>query len=187
MKRLDHFALFAPFYDRLFATPEPDLMQELLALPTGWLLDVGGGTGRVSGTLAGLAERIVIADTSTAMLRQAQRKDSLLPTRAYAERLPFPDGSFDRVLVVDAFHHFCNQEQAAGELLRVLARGGRLVVAEPNIEHWLVKVIALGERLALMGSRFYHAEAMRGMFEAWGGRVTTYADDTATVWVVVDR
>jgi len=187
MRRFDHFALFAPFYDRLFTTLNLDRLRELLALPVGRLLDVGGGTGRVSGALTGLAGEIVVTDLSAAMLRQARGKDGLRPVRAHAERLPFPDGSFDRVLVVDALHHFCDQEWAAGELLRVLTPGGRLVVEEPNIEHWPVKLIALGERLALMGSRFYWPETMRRIFETRGGRVTMYTDDAINAWVVVDK
>ncbi len=187
MRRFDHFALFAPFYDRIFGTLNLGRLQELLALPAGRLLDVGGGTGRISGTLTGLAEEIVITDPSAAMLRQAQGKDGLRPACAHAERLPFPDGSFDRVLVVDAFHHFCDQEWAAGELLRVLSPGGRLVIEEPNIEYWQVKLIALGEWLALMGSRFYKPEAMRRIFEARGGRVIVHTDESLNVWLVVDR
>jgi len=187
MRRLDHFSLLAPFYDRIFAGLNPARLRELLALPAGRLLDVGGGTGRVSAALVGQADLIVVTDLSAAMLRATRAKDGLCPARAHAERLPFPDASFDRVLVVDAFHHFCDQERAAGELLRILAPGGRLVIEEPNIERWQVKLIALGERLALMGSRFHRPEAMRRLFEARGGRVTLQVDDTINIWVLVEK
>lgn len=187
MRRPDHFALLAPFYDRIFAGLNPARLHELLALPAGRLLDVGGGTGRVAATLVGLAEIIVVTDLSAAMLRVARSRDGLCPTRAHAERLPFPDASFDRVLVVDAFHHFCDQEQAADELLRVLAPDGRLVIEEPNIEHWPVKLIALGERLALMGSRFWRPDAMRRLFESRGGRATLWTDNAVNAWVVVEK
>ncbi|MGC8781080.1 MAG: class I SAM-dependent methyltransferase [Anaerolineae bacterium] len=187
MGRFDHFSLLAPFYDRIFAAPDPAWLRQLLALPAGRLLDAGGGTGRVAATLVGLADLIVVTDLSAAMLREARARDGLCPARAHAERLPFPAASFDRVLVVDAFHHFCDQEQAAGELLRVLAPGGRLVIEEPNIERWPVRLIALGERLALMGSRFHRPDAMRRMFEARGGRVTLHVDDAISTWVVVEK
>jgi len=187
MRRPDHFSLLAPFYDRIFAGSNSARLHELLALPAGRLLDVGGGTGRVAAMLVGLADLIVVTDLSAAMLRETRAKEGLCPARAHAERLPFPDASFDRVLVVDAFHHFCDQGQAADELLRVLAPGGRLVIEEPNIEHWPVKLIALGERLALMGSRFQRPEVMRRLFAARGGRVTLRTDDAVNAWVVVEK
>lgn len=186
MPRFDHFALIARFYDRIFTRVNLDQVHERLALPAGRLLDVGGGTGRVSGTLAG-AQTVIVIDPSTAMLRAARAKNGLRLASAHAERLPFADASFDRILVVDAFHHFCDQELAADELLRVLAPGGRLVIEEPNIERWPVKLIALGERLALMGSRFYRPDAMRRMLETRGGQVTVFADDPINAWVVVEK
>jgi len=62
----------------------------------------------------------------------------------------------------------------------VLTPGGRLVVEEPNIEHWH----ALGERLILMRSHFHQPETLHCILERRGGRVTMYSDDTANVWVV---
>jgi ubiquinone/menaquinone biosynthesis C-methylase UbiE len=155
---LDHFSLLAPFYDHFFGRQDLTLLHSLLALPVaGRLLDAGGGTGRVSQTLQEQAGQIVITDESGAMLRQAAPKNGLMPLLSPAERLPFPNASFDRVLVVDAFHHFAHQQQTIAEFWRVLTPGGRLVIEEPNIETWPVKLIALGEKLALMRSHFFTA------------------------------
>jgi demethylmenaquinone methyltransferase/2-methoxy-6-polyprenyl-1,4-benzoquinol methylase len=163
-------------------------VRRLLDLPAdGWLLDAGGGTGRVSETFASLVDQVLVTDLSTDMLRQARAKDSLQSIRAQAERLPFPDGCFARMLVVDAFHHFHVQDQAAGELVRVLAPGGRLVVEEPNVKRWSVKLLALGERLLLMHSRFHTPQAMQRIFEGHGGRVTLHTDDTVNAWLVVEK
>ena len=187
MQRPDHFALLAPFYDRIFAGYDPERLQGLLALPAGRLLDVGGGTGRIAVSLADQIGLVVIADPSHPMLSVSRAKPGLGPTRAQAERLPFPDGSFDRVLVVDAFHHFSNHQEAAGELLRVVAPGGRLVIEELNIERLPVKLIALGERLLLMGSHFHRPQSLARLFETRGGRVTLHMDDEINVWMVADK
>lgn len=186
MPFFDHFALIARFYDRIFTRVNPEQIRDWLLLPANRLLDVGGGTGRVSGRLTG-AQTVIVVDPSTAMLRAAGAKNGLQLASAHAEWLPFPDGSIDRILVVDAFHHFCDQELAARELLRVLAPGGRLVIEEPNIERWPVKLIALGERLALMRSHFYHPDAIRRMLEMRGGQVTVHTDDALNAWVVVEK
>lgn len=187
MRGLDHFSFLAPFYDRVFAGMDPSRLRELLALPARRLLDVGGGTGRVAALLASDVEQIVLADPSRGMLRGAKAKDGLLATRAEAERLPYRNGAFERILIVDAFHHFNDQRKAAPELLRVLAPGGRLVIEEMNYERLPVKLVALGEKLALMGSRFYRAGDLGCLFEGAGRRVTVYADDPINVWVVVEK
>ena len=187
MRRPDHFALLAPFYDHIFARHNSARLRELLALPARRLLDVGGGTGRVSATLVDEVRVVVLADPSRPMLAASRGKHGLGPARAHAERLPFPDNSFDRVLVVDAFHHFSDQPQAAGELMRVVAPGGRLVIEELNNERWPVKLIAAGERLLLMGSRFYQPQALGRLFEAQGSRVTLHVDDQVNVWMVAEK
>jgi len=187
--RLDHFGWIAPHYERVISRVNLVPLLDLLALsPDHRLLDVGGGTGRVSGMMTGLVRQIVLTDVSWGMLRQSEAKDGLQPANAHAEWLPFPAGSFDRILMVDAFHHVCNQQETVAELMRVLAPGGRLVVEEPNIETLRVKLIALAEKLALMRSHFVRSAVMRQMFEAHGGRVTVHTtpDDNVNVWLVVE-
>jgi SAM-dependent methyltransferase len=48
--------------------------------------------------------------------------------RGRAEKLPWPDQSFDGVLTVEALDHFADPAQAAAEALRVLRSGGDLLV-----------------------------------------------------------
>jgi demethylmenaquinone methyltransferase/2-methoxy-6-polyprenyl-1,4-benzoquinol methylase len=159
-----------------------------LALPTeGRLLDAGGGTGRVAQTLHGLASQIVVTDVSHGMLCEAAPKNGLAPLQAHAELLPFPDTSFERILVVDAFHHFCNQHEAVIELWRVLAPGGRLVIEEPNIETWPVKLVALAEKLALMRSHFYAPHQIKAMLEPLQAHVEIHTDQQYTAWVVAQK
>ncbi len=68
----DHFNLLAPLYDRVFQPPDLQHFIRLLELPAdGYLLDAGGGTGRVSNELRPLVDEIVITDVSRGMLKQA--------------------------------------------------------------------------------------------------------------------
>jgi len=183
---LDHFRFVAPIYDRLFASPQPDRLRSLLGLPVaGQILDVGGGTGRVAQALRGLADEVVVMDESAAMLQQACLK-GLPAIRGRAESLPFADGAFARILVVDAFHHLQDQHQAAVELLRVLAPSGRLVIEEPNVERVLVRLLALAEKLALMRSHFHSPSAVQQIFEAAGGSVRLVRQG-ASFWAVVEK
>ncbi len=184
MPLLDHFDLLAPIYDRFISTPEEGVLMELLGLPyEGALLDAGGGTGRIAATLAGRVGRIVIADGSLPMLGQAREKGCCEAVGGLTERLPFRDDAFGRVIVVDAYHHLGDQAASLRELWRVLAPGGRLVIEEPDIDRFAVKLVALAEKLALMRSCFVRADRIAAALEALGARTEIVRQDH-NVWVV---
>jgi len=89
----DHFRFVAPHYDRIFSYDGDDRLKEHLQLPRqGWLLDAGGGTGRIAQTLRELTGEVVILDESEGMLRQARDK-GLIAVRGEAEALPFRSGA----------------------------------------------------------------------------------------------
>lgn len=182
----DHFDLIARFYERVIPPPHPDDLRKLLRLPCeGWLLDAGGGTGRVVDALRGEAAGIVVSDLSSGMLREAFHKKGLHPTRAHAERLPFADATFDRVLVVDALHHFCDQPDAVADLVRVVRPGGRIVIEEPDYTRFVVKLVAAAEKLALMRSRFFTPEAVAQMFAAKGVGAEILREESGyRAWIV---
>ena len=184
---LDHFDFIAPIYDRMIGAPDTERLQKLLKLPTsGWLLDGGGGTGRVSSHLNGLAGNIVVSDLSHRMLKKARGKQ-VRPVQAHVERLPFADEMFDRVLVVDALHHFCDQREAIQDLLRVLKPGGRLVIEEPDLNHFGVKLLALAEKMMLMRSHFYSPQKIQEVIADCGYAAKIENDDRYTAWVVTEK
>ena len=101
--------------------------------------DAAGGTGKVSGQFSSMAGNLVVCDLSQKMLKKTLEKDDLIPVRSHIERLPFPGETFDRIVVVDSIHHFCDPREAIRDLLRVLKPGGRMVIEEPDIQHFAVK------------------------------------------------
>ncbi len=175
----DHFDLIARWYDRLIGRPLDDPLPHLAQVAAGQtVLDIGGGTGRNAYPLHRLGARVVVCDAAAGMVRQARAKG--LPTvLGSAVHLPFADNSAERILVVDAFHHFVRpspalaQPRAAHELMRVLKPGGRLIVEEPDITRPAVQMIALTERLLLMGSRFRSPDDLSALFVAAGAEVLT--------------
>lgn len=185
---LDHFSLLAPVYERLIRPPDVSRLRGLLGLPIeGLLLDAGGGTGRVSCQFLSEVGGLVIADPSSGMLAQALAKGCRQPLRARVESLPLASGAFQRVLAVDALHHFRHQDIALAELWRVLAPGGRLVIEEPDIRHGRVKMIALLEKLAWMQSRFVAPEALQHRLHTLGARAQVERDGHFTAWIVADK
>ncbi|MBK8984648.1 MAG: class I SAM-dependent methyltransferase [Chloroflexi bacterium] len=185
---LDHFGLLAPFYERFIPPPNPERWVRLLNLPVvGRLLDAGGGTGRVSGQLRPFVHHLVIADESYKMLAEAQAKSVCCPVISGVETLPFAAGSFDRVMVVDALHHFASQRAAIADLARILKPGGRLVIEEPDLHKLSVKFVAVAEKVALMRSKFYYPEQIAAMAVALGLVVTVERDGRFAAWIIADK
>ena len=186
MPLFDHFSLIAPHYDRVFHRADVDVLQEMV-LPENnhRLLDVGGGTGRVAQYFVGCVEQVCVLDPSLHMLRETQRKD-ICTTQGEAERLPYPAACFDRIIMVDAFHHLGKHSIAVDELVRVLAVGGRLVIEEPDIAHRRVKLVALGEKALMMRSQFYAPDIIRQMLTSQGLCAWVETRGT-TAWIIAEK
>ncbi len=174
----DHFDFIAPVYARVGDYGGLSTLTRLLDLPAGGrLLDVGGGTGRVARSLRDQAGQVVLADVSLGMLRVAASLPGLQPAASASERLPFPDSSFARVLIVDALHHVENHAQTAAEMWRVLQPGGRILVIEPDIRTFGVKLIALAEKLLLMRSHFLSPAQIAALFPQ--AKTEIHAEDSS--------
>jgi demethylmenaquinone methyltransferase/2-methoxy-6-polyprenyl-1,4-benzoquinol methylase len=183
MPSFDHFSAIAPLYARATYS-KVNLMREFAVLPVkGRLLDVGGGTGRVSSTISEMVDQVIVADVSFGMLKEAHHS-ALNPVCGGSESLPFADNSFERVIMVDALHHVLNQAVSAHEMLRVLKPGGVLVIEEPDIRTYGVKLIALAEKLLLMRSHFLAADEIMKLFKYGEKEIKS---ENGTVWVIVRK
>jgi len=160
----DHFDILAPIYDQAIPFSRLEFMLKMVGLPVdGLLLDAGGGTGRIAAALRPYVRNAFVADFSRGMLIQAQEK-GLLGIQAPAENLPFQSESFDRIIMVDALHHVHKQSLAVVEMFRLLKPNGILVIEEPDIRTWQVKIVASLEKLALMRSHFLSPPEITRLF-----------------------
>ncbi len=184
---LDHFGILAPIYEKFIKPKDPDQLYRLADLPTsGALLDAGGGTGRVAQFMLDRASQVIVADLSHKMLQQAGNKNGLGRVCSQSEQLPFPDGYFERIIMVDALHHVCDQRTTAEELWRLLKPGGRMVIEEPDVRTGAVKLVALAEKLALMRSHFLSPDEIAAMF-VHDNAHTSIEIDGFISWVVIDK
>lgn len=142
------FDWMAHIYDALAPKGDVDTLIDVLdSSGDHTLLDIGGGTGRLSELFPG---RTVVADLSRNMLKKARAKRPDLDlVRTSADQIPFHDDAFDRIVTTDAFHHFPDQDGCLAEFRRVLAPNGRLVVQEFNMSTPVGKLIRFGERYVM--------------------------------------
>jgi len=102
------------------------------------VLDVAGGTADLSLALArrvGSSGQVWLTDINHAMLscgrdRLIDKGFSLPIAQCNAEKLPFPESSFDCITVSFGLRNMTHKEIALAEMRRVLRPGGRLLVLE---------------------------------------------------------
>lgn len=128
MGRATDYDSVAAAYDVRYRNYDYSEIKEALTAflgdaPLDAVLEVGCGTGFWLETLAGKARQIVGVDRSEGMLARAKEKGSAL-VRARAEQLPCRDASFDRVVCINALHHFDDRHQFFSECRRILRPGG---------------------------------------------------------------
>ena len=98
------------------------------------VLDVAGGDGYWAGQARRRGAYAVNIDIAgNKLVRGAQLANAPAQILGDALKLPFPDGSFDRVLSICAIEHFDDGPQALGEIARVLAPGGELVMSADTL------------------------------------------------------
>lgn len=100
------------------------------------LLDVGCGTGFLIDLLVKQRSANYCGlDLSEEMIKVAQGKK--IPGAEFimgsADRLPYPDESFDAVTCSQSFHHYPYPEKAMQEAYRVLKPGGLYILSDTGI------------------------------------------------------
>jgi SAM-dependent methyltransferase len=103
-------------------------LREAAAAPR--ILEVGCGTGGMLRLMSAYG-KVYGVDLSDIALAQAREEGSTAVARGNACSLPFADDTFSIVSAFDMLEHVPDDRAALGELHRVCARGGRLIVSVP--------------------------------------------------------
>lgn len=177
------YARWAPVYDLVFGTVFERARHAAIAASNrvgGRILDVGVGTG-IALQYYAPTSRVVGVDFSEPMLRKARKRVTEQRLRHVedlalmdAERLKFPDASFDVVVAQYVVNTVPHPEAALDEFARVLKPGGEIVLlsrvgadagARRAFEQWFTPMAQrLGWRSEFPWARFAHwAEQAQGV------------------------
>lgn len=130
------------------------VVEWLAPQPGERILDLGCGDGQLTKRLAESGASVIGVDASEAMVAAA-RSVGIAADVATADKLPYPDASFDAVFSNAALHWVREQNEMMGEVHRVLKTGGRFVAemgGHGNIAAIRVALISMLERHGFAGA-----------------------------------
>lgn len=192
----DQFNRQAAHYNQQWNEWNRENLRWLLARaePGARVLDVATGSGFTAIAFADTAREVVGVDVSQGMLAQARNnsagRNNVSFQEAPAERLPFPDSSFDVVTCRVAAHHFPSVPAFAGEAYRVLAPGGKLLIADtcvpddaPDLDAWQNEVELVRDPSHV---RNYSPREWRSFLESAGFTVEEMTDQDGSVPITFD-
>jgi SAM-dependent methyltransferase len=129
----------AAMHDRVGARFErehgAELRRKQLAEAHGRVLEIGGGTGANLEHYPAQVSELVVTEPNAGMLRRARERLQSVDreatlVQAGAEKLPFPDASFDTVVGTVVLCTIPDPAAALREVRRVLKPGGSYLFAE---------------------------------------------------------
>lgn len=182
-RHVDYDAV-APAYDVRYARHAYDGVEDALRAFVGdaaRVLEVGCGTGHWLEVLSAPTRELAGLDASHEMLAKARARslDAEL-VHGRAESLPWADASFDRVVCINALHHFDDAPAFLKEARRVLRAGGGVLCVglDPHtgLDQWWIYDAFAGS-LERDRARYPSAAALRAWMSEAGftGPTTTVA------------
>ncbi|MEU9285926.1 methyltransferase domain-containing protein [Streptomyces sp. NPDC048275] len=168
-------------YAAPFMAPFVDAVLDAVDLfPGATVLDLACGTGfaaRAAAARVGPAGRISAADVNEGMLRvAAAHAPRLYPdiefTTAPADKLPYPDATFDAVVCQQGVQFFPDLDAALAETARVTREGGRFAATAWADRNLLPYFVAQYEAIKEYGGREI-ATSYEAAFSGTAARLTT--------------
>jgi ubiquinone/menaquinone biosynthesis C-methylase UbiE len=135
-KVIDVFDRLASQYDEVlpfFAEMGAQIASAVSFVPGTQVLDLGAGTGAVTGQALDRGTRVTAIDAAPAMIGRLRREHPRAEAAVMdAHHLDFPDASFDVVVASFVVHLLDDPDAAVREVRRVLVPGGLFALTAPG-------------------------------------------------------
>jgi SAM-dependent methyltransferase len=138
------------------------------------LLELGAGHCEIARILRSRGWEVHTADIQESCVAEALALGFPATRLDLNEALPYPDGAFHFVVMLEVIEHVVRAELALGEAARVLSPGGRLLLSTPNHAFYKSRVRMLkGRPLGMEGEhfRFFVKTQLESLFEKNGFRI----------------
>ena len=128
------------------------------------ILDVGAGTGVIASKVSTMCDEVFALEPSQEMVDYMKRKfPEVKAFSGVAENIQFPESYFTKIYVVNAFHHFENQDQALSEFARILKPSGLVLIHEIYPKSLIARIEKRRSKL-----NFQTPEGLQEKFESSG-------------------
>lgn len=152
------------------------------------VLDLGGGSGRIAKFFVGQVKQITVLDASPEMIEECQKQnDAITCILGTTEKLPFQNNSFDKIIVIDAFHHFIKQPQTAQKISQILKPGGKIIIEEFNPQKFLGWLAAKIEKAIIPGSNFLSPQVLSNIFRNLELKTELVNENGTVYYLVVEK
>jgi ubiquinone/menaquinone biosynthesis C-methylase UbiE len=154
------------------------------SVPRRTVVDVGAGTGKLTGVLRSLGHHVIAVDPDPDMLAALSKNFPDVETHVgTAESLPIPDGFADAIVIAQAFH-WVHRDTAFPELARILKPGGSLGIVwnhRDDSEPWVGELAKLWQEKAVtVGATFDHLVGEHSLFTKPEVHVSDYNQSLTT-------
>jgi len=171
-------------------------------LSTDNVMDLGCGPGGFLAVIATLCGKVTGADITPNFIKecnkliQEKRLTNASTILIKSGNIPFPDGHFDKIVMVDTIHHLENAAETMDEVFRILTNDGLLLIFEPNKfnpllylmccmdknEHGLLRLGTINKYRQLIGPRYeIVSEKYNGLLIGPKGRLALYLADICSL------
>ena len=95
-------------------------------------LEVGCGTGKISEAIKPLVGELTVSDVSRSLAESVGTQLRIDWMESDACKLGIPDNTYDLVVSSECIEHTSAPKTAIREMVRVMAKGGTIIVTSPN-------------------------------------------------------